>query len=281
MTSKISKVKAIHNQLEVCSMMRSGHHAVLYWLFAQINHPIYFRNDVLCYRDERSLKDRGVVIGGKNISSILKTYIYNVEDIPINNIKSIRKKYKSILEIVPPKKSRSLLIIRDPFNMFSSRYRLFLRINKIREEEGERPLPDSRNTNGNSGVAWIDEGAVELWKMYAKEYLGHTNYLGDDLLKINYNKWFSNISYRKKISQNMNLKFSDKNLNYVPVNGHGSSFDVRTMNGRAQKMDVMNRWQRFAENDKFRKIFSDKELIDLSSEIYPKMTKKVIKEMRL
>ena len=87
MTSKISKVKAIHNQLEVCSMMRSGHHAVLYWLFAQINHPIYFRNDVLCYRDERSLKDRGVVIGGKNISSILKTYIYNVEDIPINNIK--------------------------------------------------------------------------------------------------------------------------------------------------------------------------------------------------
>lgn len=254
---------------------------MLYWIFGQINHPIYFRDDVLCYNDERRLKDRGIVIGGSRIPADLKTYIYNIEDIPINNIEKIRKKYKSILEIVPSKKTRSILIIRDPFNMFSSRHRLYLRINKIREEGGERPFSELRNTNGNSGVAWIDDGAVELWKVYAKEFLGYTNYLGDSSLKISYNKWFSNISYREKISKNMGLKFSDKNINYVPVNGHGSSFDVRTMNGKAQKMDVLNRWTRFSEDEKFRNIFSDKELIDLSLKIYPKITKKIIKEMGL
>ena len=123
MTSKTSLVRKIFNQIEVCSMMRSGHHAVLYWIFEQINHPIYFRDDVLCYSDKRSLKDRGVIIGGGKITPIIKTYVYNIEDAQIDNIECLREKYKSILEIVPPQKKRSLLVIRDPFNMFSSRHR--------------------------------------------------------------------------------------------------------------------------------------------------------------
>jgi len=268
----------IDNQLEVCSMMRSGHHAVLYWLFGQIDHMIYFKDDILRYANKEL---EGALIGGGDISSVIKTYVYNIEDAPIDKIEYLREKYKTRFEICAPKKRRSVMIIRDPFNMFASRYRLFLRINRIRLEDGKAPFAESRNTNENSNITWIDKNAVNLWKIYAKEFLGYSNHLGSDVLKINYNKWFSNILYRKEISENMNLKFSDKKLNYVPENGHGSSFDVRSLDGSAQKMDVLNRWRRFSGNKKFKSIFSDKEMINLSLEIYPDLTKDIIEELGL
>ena len=71
--------------------MRSGHHAILYWIFDQINHPIYFRDDVLCYSDERKDRERGTLIGGKQIPSVLNTYVYNAEDVPLDKIKDLRK----------------------------------------------------------------------------------------------------------------------------------------------------------------------------------------------
>jgi len=277
------KCKIINNQLEICAMMRSGQHGIINWIIQQVEEPVYFHNDILCFSGKKAFEDRGEWHNakGKKPIEIFPWYIYNMEDISIENIKNIKAKYKKTLYIVPPRKENTILILRDPFNLFSSRLRFFHRSNTLRKEVGKKNLSFSHKTNENSDISWFDKGAVKRWSEYAKEYLGKTNYLGNDKVLINYNLWFKDKKYRKNIINNLGLKFSDRGLNKVPGNGYGSSFDVMTKDGKAQEMNVLNRWMWFMCAKQFKDIFKNKEMLDLSSEIYPELTKKVIKELGL
>jgi hypothetical protein len=261
--------------------MRSGQHAVIHWLFGQIKEPIYFCNDILCYSGDKARIERGVWIkGGKHPPvKIFPWYAYNVEDISIKKIRKIKKEYKNVFNIVPPKKKKKVLIIRDPFNLFASRYRFFYRMNLLRAESGKLPLKPNHKTNGNSEISWYQKNAIQRWKEYACEALGETNYLGNNKVIINYNHWFKHKRSRREISENMGLNFSDVKLNYVPKNGYGSSFDLDTMNGKAQQMKVLQRWKRLHKSPEVTRLFNDVELIRLSLRLWPVLTKEVIKEL--
>jgi len=275
--------KKVINQLEIYAMMRSGQHAIIYWLFDQIKSPIYFHNDILCYNGEKAYLDRGrwMNAGARPPVKIFPWYAYNIEDISIRDIDKIKKEYKKALYIVPPKRERRVLIIRDPFNLFASRYRFFYRINKLRAESGKLPIKPNHKTNRNSQISWYQKDAIERWKEYAREAVGETNYLGDNKVIINYNHWFKHERVRKEISKNMGIDFSDSKLNFVPENGYGSSFDSMEMNGKAQQMKVLERWKRLYKTDEIKRVLGDPELIRLSLLLWPVLTKEVIKELRL
>jgi len=273
--------KQVNNQLEIYAMMRSGQHAIIHWLFGQIRDPIYFCNDILCYSGDKARVERGVWINGgkKPPVEVFPWYAYNVEDLSIQNIREITKEYKDVLHVVPPREKKKVLIIRDPFNLLASRYRFFYRINLLRAESGKLPIQPAHKTNRNSEISWFQKDAIQRWKEYAREALGDTNYLGNNKVVINYNHWFKHKRCRKKISENMGLRFSDAKLNYVPENGYGSSFDSETMNGKAQQMKVLERWKRLHKSPEVKRLFNDVELIRLTLRLWPVLTKEVIKEL--
>ena len=275
--------KSIGTQLEFYAMMRSGQHAIMYWIFSQINSPIYFHNDILCHNYPKVLTNKGVWINADSdyTSSRFNWFACNLEDISILNIENIYKKYSDVLRFSSFDILRKIMIIRDPFNMFASRYRIYYRLNQINKKQGIKEREKDRHTNYNSKIAWFDKGSVDRWKEYAREFLGSTSFLGSQKLLIDYNRWFKDMNYRKKISSELGLKFSDKKLNFVPNHGYGSSFDVRTMNKKAQSMDVFNRWRHFVDDDQYINIIRDRELIDLSMQIYPNITKNIVRKIGL
>jgi hypothetical protein len=112
---------------------------------------------------------------------------------------------------------------------------------------------------------------TDMWIEYAKEFLEETSYLSNNKVVINYNLWFSDISYRQKISAALNLEFSDAGLNYVSSYGGGSSFEQQNFTGNAQQMDVTNRWKLFLDNDEFLKLIKNDELLHYSEKIFGKL----------
>jgi hypothetical protein len=81
--------------------------------------------------------------------------------------------------------------------------------------------------------------AINLWTDYYSEYIKKES----DVIFIIYDKWFVDKKYRKEISNKLGLKFSDEKFESVPNAGRGSSFDGIKYDGRAQEMNVLNRYK--------------------------------------
>ena len=79
-----------------------------------------------------------------------------------------------------------------------------------------------------------------------------------------FDKWFEEENYRKKITQLLNLKYSDRRLNTVMKIGvgkaWGSSFDGMTKKNKAQHMHVTERWKKMLDNEHFQQIYNDPEI---------------------
>ena len=78
-------------------------------------------------------------------------------------------------------------------------------------------------------------------------------------------KWFSSKAYRKKVANRTGLEFTDAGLN--DICSIGSSFNNRSYQGKAQQMDVLNRWKEFDKDVEFNNILDDNEIKDLWSTI--------------
>ena len=81
--------------------------------------------------------------------------------------------------------------------------------------------------------------AIQIWNEYYDEYITQES----DIIFIIYDKWFTDIEYRKGISMKLGLTFSDEKFENVPRAGSGSSFDGIMYDGKAQQMNVLNRYK--------------------------------------
>jgi len=106
---------------------------------------------------------------------------------------------------------------------------------------------------------------IDVWKAYAREFLGLTSYLHGKIA-ISYNKWFIDESYRRDLSERLDLTFSDKGLKTIAPSGGGSSFMESTDDAR--NLHVLDRWRHYAEDKRYRRLFRDKELVELSERIF-------------
>ena len=145
-------------------------------------------------------------------------------------------------------KSRNIFILRDAFNYFASRLR--------HREIG----------------SWPTKPAVHLWKSYAKEALNDSS----GRVFVNFNKWFLDQEYRKELCDKIGVEFNDDGINQVPKNGGGSSFGKVDAYDDDRKTKLLTRWKDFLEDDghkgkrseRYKKIFEDNELIELSNRIF-------------
>jgi len=134
--------------------------------------------------------------------------------------------------------SRTIIILRDPYNNIASYMRRFA-VNE-----------------------WNIKAIISLWKTQADLFLDNKFY------GISYNDWFKDVEYRKSICDELETNFTDNMINSVAKPGGGSSFDQMDYNGKAQEMDVLNRWKKVIDEPVFKHVLQDQELKEYSDEIF-------------
>jgi len=261
----MSVKESVNNvEMRVVGLSRSGNHPIINWIGRQ------FPGEKVCLLNSAQPKTNPFVTGfsagyderkGFTIcfndfminkkweqkGRFKKKYclIYSYEDVPLDEVAAPEFEANREMWIGASLRRYDILILRDPFNLFASRFAA-----KFMEP------PE------------IYFKLVGLWKNYAKEFLRITSYLNNRVVAINYNDWFSSVGYREELANKLDLPFSDKGVKKVVSMGFGSSFDGQTFSGRAQEMEVLKRWKNFADDPFYRTILNDPELIELSNRIF-------------
>jgi hypothetical protein len=302
--SQISKNNITNNvEIRVIGLQRTGNHAIINWIGSQypgkrvylLNHvkvkknPFKYAcsqegNETIIFNNFKINRDDE--IRGKFTKK--DCIIYSYEDCTFKDIfnKYFIKKLPSL--IGESKIKYNILILRDPFNLFASRlYRELTRSNnKISILNNKKEL-------------------IKLWKDYAKEFLGKTNHIKDNKVVINYNLWYKSKDYRKNLSCLLKIPFSDKGFKKIVSIGGGSSFQghsikkneifkkitrllepnfyescfknkkiskfIRRVRLSNKDLDVLQRWKSFKDNQFYKSLFENKELIELSNKIFGKI----------
>jgi hypothetical protein len=243
------------------ALKRSGHHAVMVWLAYHFNLPIFVLNNITPYTDPYLTsgfynswdKESDWLVHIEDVEQIRNVHkhclVIGILDFNITRLEDgidiIWQRQRTVGESL---KIFNILVLRDPFNMLASRW----------YKPG--PVPQL-----------IDNSEIlDIWEIYAEEYLGLTNFLNYKLA-INYNLWFSSIDYRKQLSANLGLDFTDAGLNIVPkAAGSGSSFDQSFYNGRGNQMKVLERWKVCQQDKLFCEVFRERyKLAHLYRKIFP------------
>jgi hypothetical protein len=252
-------------------LQRSGNHALIQWIMAHYPEPkLHLNNQVfgqeLKANHAKYLKDYGIshkmdgfIHCDKTESDWLQKWSQPKDE--LNELLLISFENQNLTSLLPDfyqkgcqaldssllgksQSTKNVIILRDPFNWIVSSYKT------------NRPIN------------------IDLWKIYAKEFLGITNFLPQKIC-INYNEWFLRKAYRQEIATQLDVDFTDAGLNLVSNVGGGSSFDQTTFDGQAQKMNVLGRWEQFEDVDFKENLIkawqSDNEFIDITKLAYPEL----------
>ncbi len=231
-------------EIRVFAMARCGHHAIIEWLRKQISGQVPFVNFI-----------KWPVVGGipqfPHNKLLIKpgtsALIWSEENPSIKVMSKIPKDLPN--QPFRSEKVETILIMRDPYNWAAS-------------------LLKKTRTDGNvKKLGLFMAERIALWKEHAAEALRETDHLKNYLF-INYNRWFNDKNYREMIMFSLGLDNYDRGLQEVPDFGEGSSFDLRGFHGRAQEMNVMNRWQLMQDDPLYMEIMEDPELLRYSKELF-------------
>jgi hypothetical protein len=229
----------------VFSARRSGQHAILGWLMAQMRQPLARLN--MC-NVPHAIGPYGLKVLGKSARQHLRGLFMNYEDhapIELERCNGLA----GLVEGVDAQQVTPILILRDPFNHLASK----------RAANPERDIDFGRQE-------------AELWKTYAREYLGETKFIPDKVC-INFNEWFSDAAYREQLSNRLNLDYPASSpqavaaMQAIPPVGC-SQFDGRRFDGNAQQMDVLDRWRQRFDDPVYVALLQDEELLALSARIF-------------
>ncbi|HOM77704.1 hypothetical protein KBG31_00040 [Patescibacteria group bacterium] len=255
----------------VFAMRRSGHHAIMEWVMANTLGKHCFLNDCdlvgnpfETYKggkqeaeDPNSSKDP---IVDKDL------LIYNFEDMYFSKFSYDNLAINHDSWLVSTQEFNTLLVLRDPFNLFASMFKWF------RGEQRKEWKPSIEEFNDTPN----------LWIAYAKEYLGLTNILKDKIV-INYNEWFESDENKKNIAILLGLPTHDKGYKRVAkygANTWGDSFDNINYDNKAHEMTVFERWKSYKDDQEYISMLNNPELLNLAEKIYPKLTKEFLEYTR-
>ena len=275
-TTEQQNNRTTQNEFRVFGLQRSGNHAITYWICAQCQGKLVYLNDVKPGKNV-FLAHNGIVKNGGGLgkycnfkvepSITIGDFTFNIDEEKKGNltekdflILSFEDTYLEKVLSEDMEKSRrnhigeclnkyDILILRDAFNFFASRCAKWNQLTRTKDKQK----------------------LIELWKIYAKEYLGETGCLINNKVVVSYNSWFLDKEYRRMLANKLNLPFSYEELNPVVNKGGGSSFDGLKFKENPEKMKVTERWKNFVDDDFYRDIFQDKELVELSNRIFGKI----------
>jgi hypothetical protein len=256
--------KKIINQKEIrfLGLSRSGNHAVIDWILSQCKGRSFFLDSIKIYDTNPYLGlgyfTTDILRECANLS-VKDCLVYSYENIELKNLFSENFEKKHDEYLGRTLKRFDVLLLRDAFNFFASSI--------VGAYADHIPWRKKHTYNSLRDQA---ENNKRLWKMYAREYLGETNYLQHNKVVISYNQWFASKKYRQELAKKLSLKFSDKSLDTVSM---VSTFDKNMVRGKpgAKKLKVLERWKELVSSQLYRDIFADQELVDLSNKIFGKI----------
>ncbi len=242
-------------------LKRSGNHAVINWLRPQ-DRFVFFNNVVPIkpiLTGEQDLPEPLPFnawirkrLKAKYVNLIVPFYAAAIRTRPL--IATLEDHELSFCPFRDPDCAvTNLLIVRDARNIFASRIRKAASMNGIAYPDQMGPLM---------------ERVIELWKTHAREFLGTTQTL-ENKVCISFNQWFSSEPYRRDISRQLGLEFSDAGFSQVSGKGGGSSFNHTEFDGDSRRMQVLNRHDSLEGREKelFDAVFADAELCDLDEQV--------------
>ncbi|WP_204137396.1 hypothetical protein [Halomicronema sp. CCY15110] len=257
--------RAIANkkELRIIGLRRTGNHTVAEWIKAQepgaIEHlnnlevrcnPYRYKYEMLIdhYPEHHNWAYKHYQPLAKGRFPEIDCLICGYEDHPLGSIADPLFEQLHDAYVGKSAKRFDILVLRDPFNLFASR----LKSNMI-------PVKSAKFT------------AVDLWIQYAKEFLGETQYLNHNRIAVNYNQWVTDVDYRQQLAAQLGLEFSDTGIKKVASLGGGSSFDGSAMDGKGDQMAVLERWQHFKDDEAYRALFKNRQLLEYSQKIFGDM----------
>lgn len=242
------------------SLQRSGQHAVINWLCAQLQNVVHFNhchfertnltfkiipvnNRIIVYK-ENEKNDSGLQSreAANSFLSKIDSYerlLYSFEDIDPDN--TLLNNY------IRNSDPTVILIIRDPYNWLASSLK--------HGQSSQKQLATKK----------------DIIVKYLEQALEITDHIKHPVVTINFNDWATNILYRKNIMAKLSLPFSesaDNALQEVPDFGGGSSFDETKSNTSNSKMNVFDRWRDYADDPVFRKLLDEKYLNELTESFF-------------
>lgn len=261
-------------EVRVMGLRRSGNHAIINWIAKQVSGEVMFINHVKPLENPYRDQYESQVILGRELDNTLWNFrdtawwkrekegefslkdclLYSYEDQEIEKIAKPSFELKHDLYLGKSDQRYDVVVMRDPFNLFASRLK-----SKPREDRPNFSMLEVYSRRYN---------LPELWVSYAKECLAETSLLKNKKLFVNYNQWFFDIEYRKSLSAQLHMEFSDDGLNDISVSGRGSSFDGDKYAGEAHKMDVLNRWKQFADIPRYRQLFKTEGIEEYSLKLF-------------
>lgn len=221
-----------NNKLLVSGLHRTGHHAIMQWITSNVDLNTIFHPKIK--KIQPSIHN--------NYENIITNKKHDIIVYDLENYSSAKKKLLKTFNI-------NILIIRDPFNMISS-------IKKLNE-----------NNNKNKSIKWIKKHQFIIGNWISR-YEFNINSINDFDLFILYNKWFSDIDYRKNIGKKLNLNSSCKyKINNITKDGCGSSFDGFNYSNSIDDMPVFDRYK-YLSKDEIKLILDNKIIYDFSKKYF-------------
>jgi hypothetical protein len=244
--------------IHICALRRSGHHAIIQWILNNGGKPGCFLNDCTpCTNPYLSALSNSLCpsIDAERRGEFSKKalFVANYEDRRLEDTFPLGFADATVHWIGASTRTTNLLILRDPFNLIASKIRWAV--------HGHRNIPPLDSLTS----------LPELWKSHARAYLGSTSIPQTTLTNVSYNRWFTDHAYRQSLAIELGISTGDEGRNRVAQwgpNVWGDSFDNMTLDGRATEMKVLERWKNYATDRFFRHLVQDRELIDLSLQIF-------------
>ena len=223
------------SEIRFVGMRRGGQHGVINWLRAQ--KPLC---NGACVQHNLILSQGASPFANSAESPYLHLF-RTYEDLVLEQLCGKE------LSVSVADRLHYVLLVRDPFNQVAS---------KIHWKRHPQRLTEL-----------LCSAFVKLWKEYAREFLDLTNILPNKVV-VSFNRWFTDKTYRRVLSSLLGLEFSDVALNQVSPHGSGSSFDSMKYDGSAQNMEVLARYKVVVDDPLYQAVCEDKELCELSREIF-------------
>ena len=251
--------------------MRSGNHAIIEWIMQQhTGQPVCFLNNIRHgdYDPFNNYAQRVLHGIDENIETeelrLLekRLLIYSYEDraeLELQGVDFFRSVFDSSFEVNRraylngSKNFFNIFIIRDPFNCLASRIKLL-------------------QTRGSLGGASDLRLIMHDWETLARVALELITRPRNNNIVISFNRWLTDIEYRKSLSAQLFGVFSDTSMSKVSTFGGGSSFhDSATNNSLAPvvaDLKVFERWQLFKTDPDFLQAIAYPGVFELSEKLF-------------
>jgi hypothetical protein len=245
----------LKTEIKVIALQRSGHFAIINWILERFNDPkvkILHVDPNTGMRVPATKKKEQFKTNNQSLNTDLNLLLLDFQQINLRNYGKTRLFRPDGCTIWPAAKSFEIqnqhvvLTLRDPYNLMASRFKWF------------RKAPFG-----------VHKEVLGWHKDYLRQALGKEKIVADPMIYINFNKWFVDQNYRAELVELLGCdNKSTAPLLMVPNNGNGSSFNGVKFNGKGDQMKVLERYKEFANNKNYRKLFQDKEIVELTEEFF-------------